>query len=157
MRVKSMYPLIRPLWIEDLDDLVEIEKASYPFPWTRGIFKDCIRSGYACFGLQLDELLAGYTICNWGVGESHLLNLCIHPKWQNQGFGKMLLTHSIGHARSLDCHVMFLEVRPSNVDAGRLYQLHGFEEVGTRPAYYQKQGGREDALVMRLDLVADAG
>ena len=68
----------------------------------------------------------------------------------------MLLEHSISHARSLDCHVMFLEVRPSNVDAGRLYLLRGFEEVGTRPSYYQSKGGREDALVMRLDLVAES-
>ena len=152
-----MYPLIRPLWTEDLEDVVEIEKTAYPFPWTLGIFKECIRAGYACFGLQLDESLAGYSIYNWGVGESHLLNLCIHPKWQNRGFGKMLMEHSISHARSLDCHVMFLEVRPSNIDAERLYQLLGFEEVGLRPAYYQSKGGREDALVMRLDLVARPG
>ena len=113
--------------------------------------------GYACFGLQLDDQLVGYTISNWGAGESHLLNLCIQPDHRKQGFGKILLEHSIGHARALDCHVMFLEVRPSNVDAGRLYSLRGFTEAGSRPAYYQAKDGREDALVMRLDLVDVSG
>jgi ribosomal-protein-alanine N-acetyltransferase len=148
-----MYPLIRSLGIDDLEAVIRIETNCYPFPWTEGIFKGCLRAGYACFGLHLGENLAGYSISNWGAGESHLLNLCIHPRWQKQGFGKMMLDHSIGHARSLDCHVMFLEVRPSNVDASRLYRQRGFEEIGTRPAYYQAEGGREDALVMRLDLL----
>jgi ribosomal-protein-alanine N-acetyltransferase len=49
---------------------------------------------------------------------------------------------------------MFLEVRPSNMDAERLYRRRGFEEVGFRPAYYQAEGGREDALVMQLDLLS---
>ena len=148
-----MYPLIRSLWIEDLDQIVEIEKSSYPFPWTHGIFKGCLRAGYACFGLQLGEDLVGDAISNWGAGESHLLNLCIYSKFRRQGFGKILLEHSVSHARALNCHVMFLEVRPSNVDAGHLYRLRGFTEVGFRPAYYQAEGGREDALLMRLDLI----
>ena len=148
-----MFPLIRSLWVEDLDDVLKIELMTYPYPWTRGIFKGCLRAGYACFGLQLGNELVGYSVSNWGVGESHLLNLCIHPRLQKQGYGKMLLEHSINHAVSLDCHVMFLEVRPSNTDAGNLYRRRGFEEVGLRPAYYQTEGGREDALLMRLDLV----
>lgn len=148
-----MYPLIRPLAVENLDAVLAIENTNYPFPWTHGIFLGCLRAGYACFGLHLGDDLAGYSVSNWGAGESHLLNLCVHPNWQKQGFGKMLLDHSIGHARSLDCHVMFLEVRPSNTDAGRLYRQRGFEDVGTRPAYYQAEGGREDAMVMRLDLL----
>jgi ribosomal-protein-alanine N-acetyltransferase len=148
-----MYPLIRSLLIEDLYEVTEIEQTCYPFPWTLGIFTGCLKAGYACFGLQLGDDLAGYAVSNWGVGECHLLNLCIHPRWQKQGFGKMMLDHSIGHARSLDCHVMFLEVRPSNTDAGYLYRRRGFTKVGMRPAYYQADEGREDALVMRLDLL----
>jgi ribosomal-protein-alanine N-acetyltransferase len=151
--IQAMHPLIRPLWPEDLDDVIRIEEASYPFPWTRGIFRDCLRAGYACFGLQTGDALAGYSVHNWGVGESHLLNLCVHPDRRQQGYGSLLLEHSIGHARSLDCHVMFLEVRPSNDDASRLYLRRGFEVVGERPAYYQASAGREDAVVMRLDLV----
>lgn len=151
-----MLPLIRSLFHEDLDEVVEIEQQSYPYPWTRGIFEGCMKAGYACFGLQSGQKLVGYSISNWGAGESHLLNLCVHPRWQKQGLGKMLLENSINHAAMLDCHVMFLEVRPSNTDAGRLYRKRGFEDVGLRPAYYQSDAGREDALVMRLDLLKDS-
>lgn len=150
-----MFPLVRALRSQDLETVLEIEQASYPFPWTRGIFEECLRAGYACFGLQLDKALAGYSVYNWGAGESHLLNLCIHPDWRKKGFGKILLEHSISHARSLDCQVMYLEVRPSNVNAAVLYRRRGFEEVGTRPAYYEAVSGREDAMVMRLDLLGN--
>ena len=150
---RTVHPLIRPLWPEDLDAVLKIEEASYPYPWTRGIFNDCLRVGYACFGLQAGEVLAGYSVHNWGAGESHLLNLCVHKGFQRLGYGSLLLEHAIGHARALDCHVMFLEVRPSNSNASRLYQRRGFEVVGKRPAYYQAEGGREDAMVMRLSLV----
>lgn len=152
-----MYPLIRPLFPEDLVDVIRIEKECYPYPWTAGIFRECLRVGYACFGLQLGDDFAGYSISNWAVGECHLLNLCIDSRFQKQGYGKTMLEHCIGHAVSLDCHVMFLEVRPSNVDAAQLYLKRGFEEVGSRPAYYQAEDGREDALVMRLDLASQKG
>jgi ribosomal-protein-alanine N-acetyltransferase len=150
---RTVHPLIRPLWPADLEAVLRIEEACYPFPWTRDIFKDCLRVGYACFGLQAGDRVIGYSVHNWGVGESHLLNLCVSPDYQRRGYGSLLLEHAIGHARALDCHVMFLEVRPSNTDAGRLYRRRGFEEVGKRPAYYQAPNGREDAVIMRLDLV----
>lgn len=150
-----MLPLIRPLSVDDLDAVTGIENASYPFPWTRGIFRECLRAGYACFGVQEGDELLAYAIYNWGAGESHLLNLCVHPRARRNGFGRLLLEHSISHARSLGCEVMFLEVRPSNVDAERLYVQRGFRKVGVRPAYYESEQGREDAVIMRLDL--DAG
>jgi ribosomal-protein-alanine N-acetyltransferase len=150
----AAHPLIRALQPDDLEKVLEIERQCYPYPWTRGIFADCLRVGYACFGLQLGAQLAGYSVHNWSAGESHLLNLCIGPRWQRRGYGGLLLEHAIGHARSLDCQVMFLEVRPSNPDAARLYRRRGFEVVGARPAYYQSADGREDAVVMRLDLLA---
>nr|NIM70999.1 ribosomal protein S18-alanine N-acetyltransferase [Xanthomonadales bacterium]NIN58252.1 ribosomal protein S18-alanine N-acetyltransferase [Xanthomonadales bacterium]NIN73604.1 ribosomal protein S18-alanine N-acetyltransferase [Xanthomonadales bacterium]NIO12286.1 ribosomal protein S18-alanine N-acetyltransferase [Xanthomonadales bacterium]NIP10645.1 ribosomal protein S18-alanine N-acetyltransferase [Xanthomonadales bacterium] len=134
---RFMHPFIRRLWMEDLDRVLEIEQASYPFPWSRGIFADCLRVGYACFGVQLGNELVGYSVQNWGAGESHLLNLCIHPAYQGNGFGSLLLEHSIGQARSAGCQTMYLEVRPSNRDAVRLYQRRGFEVVGERLSYYQ--------------------
>lgn len=147
-----MLPLVRPLGVDDLDALVGIETASYPYPWTRSIFRECLRVGYACFGVQLGEELLAYSIYNWGAGESHLLNLCVDPGARRNGYGTLLLEHSISHARSRGCTVMFLEVRPSNVDAERLYRQRGFRKVGMRPAYYESAQGREDAVIMRLDL-----
>jgi ribosomal-protein-alanine N-acetyltransferase len=151
-QVKGLHPLIRSLRISDLDAIMAIELESYPYPWTRGIFSECLRIGYGCHGLQVGRELAGYAIHNWAAGEAHLLNLCVHPRWQRNGFGSLLLEHSIAYARERDCTNMFLEVRPSNPEAERLYARRGFSRIGVRPAYYRANEGREDAIVMHLDL-----
>jgi ribosomal-protein-alanine N-acetyltransferase len=151
-RPKPPAPVIRALRAEDVDELVRIEHLAYPYPWTRGIFADCIRVGYACHGLQLGRALAGYVFLNWVAGESHLLNLCVDPAWQRRGYGALLLGHAMDEARAHGCAVMLLEVRPTNTEAIRLYLRNDFEVIGRRPAYYETNGGREDAIVMRRDL-----
>ena len=147
-----MYPLIRALFIEDLSEVVKIEQTCYPFPWTLEIFKGCLKAGYACFGLQLGDDLAGYSVSNWGVGECHLLNLCVDPQWQRQRYGSVLLEQAIGSAMQGKCSSMFLEVRPSNRAAKAIYRKRGFYVVGERPDYYRAEKGRENAFVMRLDI-----
>ena len=149
----KLHPVIRPLKPADIGEVVAIEEASYPFPWTRGIFEDCLRVGYACFGAVVSGRLVAYSVHHWGAGEAHLLNLCVHPEFRHRGLGRLMLDHAIDHAQCLDCMVMFLEVRPSNPGAIRLYLDRGFEEIGERPAYYPAAEGREDAVVMRLDLI----
>ncbi len=133
---------------------MEIERAAYPYPWTRTIFEDCIRVGYDCNGLFLGSTLAGYAIQTHAADESHLLNLCISPSLQRQGFGGLLLRHAVRIARLRGCVAMFLEVRPSNQAGVGLYHRSGFTIVGTRREYYRADEGREDAIVMRLELVA---
>ena len=148
----TLHPLIRRMSADDLDRVVEIEQDAYPFPWTRGIFADCIRAAYDCSALQAGSTLIAYTIQLHGVGESHLLNLCVAPNWQRQGYGKLMISHVIRQARLRQCPSMFLEVRPSNASGIRLYEQNGFFMVGKRPDYYRAADGREDAIVMRLDL-----
>jgi ribosomal-protein-alanine N-acetyltransferase len=145
-------PEIRALVHVDLDRIVEIERSAYPFPWSRGIFSDCLRVGYDCWGLQVRDVLIGYAIQTQAAGESHLLNLCVDPEWQRAGYGSILLEHAICHANLNDCSSMFLEVRPSNPVAIRLYEGRGFNIVGERRNYYRAEKGRETAIVMRLDL-----
>lgn len=149
----ALHPLLRPLGWGDLDRVMEIELSAYPFPWTRGIFSDCLRVGYDCWGLQSRGRLAGYSVQTAAAGESHLLNLCVDPALQRHGFGRLLLENAIRVARQRGCDSMYLEVRPTNHAAIGLYARRGFAEVGTRPEYYSTSEGREDALVMRLDLV----
>lgn len=150
------HPLLRPLGPGDLDRVLEIELAAYPFPWTRGIFNDCLRVGYDCWGLQLGSRLAGYSVQSDAAGESHLLNLCVDPEWQRRGFGRMLLENAVRIARVHRCASMYLEVRPSNPAGFALYAAQGFEVIGRRADYYSARTadgqGREDALVMRLEL-----
>jgi ribosomal-protein-alanine N-acetyltransferase len=163
-RPHQIHPLVRPLGMGDLDRIMEIELAAYPYPWTRGIFSDCLRVGYDCWGLQLGSRLMGYSIQSDAAGESHLLNLCIAPEWQRRGCGGVLLENAVRIARSHHCESMYLEVRPSNPAGIALYARYGFTVVGRRPGYYSASAvtgpagsaeagrGREDALVMRLDL-----
>ena len=135
-----------------LDRVYEIEQLAYPFPWSRGIFVDCLRVGYACFGLQIGRKLAGYSIASFAAGEAHLLNICIHPDWQRRGYGSLLLEYMINHVARLDSEAIFLEVRASNPRAATLYKNRGFKVIGRRSAYYKAGDEREDAIVMRLAL-----
>ena len=146
------HPLIRRLHMEDINRIHEIEQIAYPFPWNRGIFVDCMRVGYACFGLQIGSVLAGYSIASWAAGEAHLLNLCVHPDWQHRGYGSLLLEYMINHVARLDSEAIFLEVRASNPRAATLYENRGFKVIGRRPSYYTAGEEREDAIVMRLEL-----
>jgi ribosomal-protein-alanine N-acetyltransferase len=80
------------------------------------------------------------------------LNLCVAPDCQKKGYGNLMLNHAIRQARLQRCYSVFLEVRPSNSSGIRLYKQKGFFIVGRRPDYYRAAGGREDAIVMRLDI-----
>ncbi len=145
-------PLVRPLNPSDLDRIMEIELAAYPFPWTRGIFADCLRVGYDCTGLQVGSTLVGYVVQTQAAGECHLLNLCIDPAWQGRRLGSLLLSHALKVAALANCNSMFLEVRRSNTAAIALYRKRGFEIVGERPDYYRAEHGRECAVVMRIEI-----
>ena len=146
------HPLIRRLGTDDIDRIYQIEELAYPFPWSRDLFLECLRAGYAFFGLQIGKDLAGYSIFNWAAGEAHLLNLCVHPDWQHRGYGCLLLEYAINHVARHGNEAMFLEVRVSNTRAARLYKNRGFKVIGSRKSYYQAGAGREDAIVMRLKL-----
>jgi ribosomal-protein-alanine N-acetyltransferase len=148
----SVHSLVRRLNADDLDRIIELELAAYPYPWTRGIFADCIRVGYECWGLQLGSELIGYSIQTHTAGENHLLNLCIAPEHHRQGYGSILLDHVIRLAHKQQCFCIFLEVRPSNPAGVKLYRKNGFAVVGERVEYYRSSQGRESALVMKLDL-----
>lgn len=146
------HPLIRRLLEQDIDQVYQIEKLAYPYPWTRSLFVDCLNAGYACFGLQIGKDLAGYVIFNWAAEEAHLLNLCVHPEWQQRGYGSLLLEYAINQVTKMENKTMFLEVRESNLRAAALYQNRGFRVIGYRPSYYQAGDGRENAIVMQLEL-----
>jgi len=142
----------RAMTLADTPSVIAVERSAYDFPWTEGIFRDCIRVGYVCRVAEVDDQLAGYGIMTIGAGEAHLLNLCIRGIHRRKGIGTGLLEHLIAHARTLGVEDLFLEVRPSNPAAIRVYVAMGFQKIGVRKAYYQSYGGREDALVYRLRL-----
>lgn len=150
--VLSQAPVFRPMHAADLDAVLAIEQGIYSHPWTMGHFRDSLHAGYSCWVMQCAGHLAGYGVLMVGAGEAHLLNLSVAADWQGLGLGRSLLHHFIGVARGCEAHRILLEVRPSNEAARWLYADTGFRELYVRRGYYPAEGGREDAILMGLDL-----
>lgn len=89
-------------------------------------------------------------------GECSLLNICINPSRQGQGYGRMLLTHLLENAKSKNAEKFVLEVRASNYKAIALYECAGFIKIAVRKDYYPTENGREDALIYSLELDSDS-
>jgi len=146
--------LLRPMNETDIAAVVALEAAAYQFPWSEGIFRDCLRVGYLCRVVEIGAAVAGYGIMSMGAGEAHILNLCVRADLRSRGIGRQVLDYLLERARGAGMLDAFLEVRPTNVAAIRLYQAAGFEQVGVRRGYYQAAGGREDAAVLKLGLAS---
>ena len=139
----------------DLPAVAAVERASYEFPWSEGIFRDCLRVGYLCRVAELAGAIIAYGVVAMGAGEAHILNLCVRGDLRGRNVGRQMLLLLLERSRQAGMEAVFLEVRPSNPHAIALYQSVGFVQVGLRKGYYQAPGGREDALVLKLDLAGD--
>jgi [ribosomal protein S18]-alanine N-acetyltransferase len=144
--------LFRTMTLADTPGVIAVERSAYDFPWTEGIFRDCVRVGYVCRVVEVAGQVAGYGIMTLGAGEAHLLNLCVRADLRRKGVGRRMLEQLLEYAQKQGATDMFLEVRPSNPAAIRVYEAMGFRKIGVRKAYYQAFAGREDALVYRLPL-----
>lgn len=142
-----------PMTARDLDDVVQVERDIYPFPWTHGNFADSLRAGYSCWVLRdEDGQLQAYAIVMLALEEAHLLNLSVARAAQRAGLGWRTLEWVAQVARGHGARTLLLEVRPSNPAALRLYERYGFSRIGLRRGYYPAAAGREDAIVMRIPL-----
>jgi len=140
--------------LADLDTLVEIEAAAYPFPWSRGNFIDSLNAGYlARKRIDAAGQWLGYFIAMPGVQEVHLLNLTVAPVHQRRGHARAMLDELVRESRALGAQRLWLEVRTSNLRAQEIYRRYGFREVGLRRGYYPAGAlARENAIVMSLIL-----
>jgi len=146
---------IRDMLHDDLSMVSDIERRSYEFPWSHGVFRDCLLAGYQNIVLIREEQVAGYAVLSVAAGEAHILNICVDPALRARGYGEKLLDELLFRARADQVRQIFLEVRPSNDIALALYRKKGFHQVANRPAYYQASEGREDAAVLAKKLVTD--
>lgn len=144
---------IRPMQDEDVPEVQSIERRAYEFPWSAGIFSDCLRVGYCCWVLDGGATLLGYGIMSVAVEESHILNVCVAPEARRRGHARALMGHLLTTGAEHGARIAYLEVRPSNAGALKLYTDLGFRHVGTRRAYYPARNGREDAFVLSVPLV----
>jgi len=154
--IREASVMIRVMKHEDLAHVSDIERRSYDFPWSHGVFRDCLLAGYQCVVLERDGEVAGYGILSVAAGAAHILNLCIKPSYRSHGYGERLLDEILFRARTASVREIFLEVRPTNEHALALYKKKGFHQVANRPAYYQSREGREDACVLAKKLTTDS-
>jgi ribosomal-protein-alanine N-acetyltransferase len=154
--IREALATLRAMSHDDLSFVSAIERQSYEFPWSHGVFRDCLLAGYQCSVLQRDSEVVGYSILSIAAGEAHILNICVHPTYRSMGYGEKLLDEILLRARSSSVRQIFLEVRPSNAHALALYRKKDFHKVADRPAYYQASHGREDANVLVKKLTTDS-
>ncbi len=141
-------PQIRLMTEDDLAGVFAIERLVYSFPWSEGIFRDCLRVGYTCLTMEFADEVVGYGIMSIGAGECHLLNVSVDPEFQQQGLGTRIVERMLELAQRHRARMAFLEVRESNQTAYRLYLRLGFNEIGQRKDYYPTADGRENALLL---------
>lgn len=143
---------LRRMGAYDLPRVVEIEKKGYQFPWSEDIFRDCFRARYDCWVCEDNGHIVGYVIVSIAVGEAHVLNVCVDTDEQGQGIGRKILEMVLDMIKGR-AETVFLEVRPSNPVALALYRSMGFNEIGIRKGYYPAANGREDAIMLALELI----
>jgi len=141
--------LVLPMMPVDLSEVVELERQSQAFPWSRRNFEDALAAQYPAWVLRIDGALAGFCVAMPAPDDVHLLVIAVAPDFRGQGLARQLLKQVDRLATNLGIERVLLEVRPSNHRALGFYQREGFTQVGLRRGYYPAgRDAREDALVM---------
>ena len=143
-----------PMQATNLGEVLAIENAVYPFPWTKGNFLDSLNHGYETWILRdASRSLLGYFLMVPMVDEAHLLNITVHADLHGHGIGRTMLDRVVKLAQGKGLASVLLEVRPSNQRALAIYIRYGFHRIGVRKNYYPAaRNTREDAIVMRLPI-----
>jgi len=154
MTNKRALQYLRKMTHDDLQQVMAVELAAYPHPWSQKNFEDCLKNAiYSCWVFEQDQKILGYVVLSAVAGEAHVLNLCVTPPEQGKGWGRKLLAEAEHIALQRQAETCFLEVRPSNIAGINLYASVGYNEIGYRKNYYPADKGREDAIVMAKTLV----
>ena len=148
---------LRRLGLSDLKEIEEIERRSYPTPWSRSMFAgELAKPSSICIGAfegdVEDGKLCGYLVVSRYVDAWHVMNIAVDPEQRGRGIATMLLERLFELTADDARRGYTLEVRVSNVTAISLYERLGFESRGIRRGYYTDN--REDALIMWKDPIA---
>jgi len=147
---------IREMTTEDLQEVMQIERASFTQPWSRVHFLTSLykKPVARCWVAVSEERIVGFIIA-WYIarysnepGEMHIHNIAVRPEARRRGIGRQLLKKSVELGAERDCELVSLEVRETNNQAQRFYWQYGFATTGIRPDYY----GDENALVMEAEM-----
>lgn len=142
---------ILPLRPEDLDYILEIERLSFPSPWTKTLFLGELENPGALLRIvKIEDRIIGYLALVIVLDEVHLTSIAIHPEFRRQGIGRILLTRTLEHAFRAGGRYIFLEVREKNIPALSFYRDLGLVPAGVRRRYYQDTG--ENALLLHGEI-----
>jgi ribosomal-protein-alanine N-acetyltransferase len=143
---------LRPMRDGDLEQVLRMERLSFPSPWSRSIFQHELHHNPMAenWVLEREGRLLGYASAWFRGDELKLNNLVVDPSHRRRGLADWLLPAVLNEGRKRGCARATLEVRPSNLPARRLYEKHGFVLAGRVANYYRQEG--EDALVMEAPL-----
>ena len=144
---------VRPAVAADLETLCRIEVQAALAPWDRARFEESL-ARHQMLVLRANGELCGFAVFRQVLDEAEVLNIAVTPAHCRKGFGRRLLRAGLDLlAERARC--VHLEVRAGNAPAIALYRSEGFQRVGLRRNYYPAVQGREDAILMRLDLTPD--
>jgi ribosomal-protein-alanine N-acetyltransferase len=147
---------IRKLKLRDLTAIEEIERLSYPTPWSRSMFAgELSKPSSICLGAIDVEAnrLVGYLIISRYVDAWHVMNIAVANEFRRRGIATRLMERLFEITSGDGRRGYTLEVRVSNDAAIRLYESLGFKARGLRRGYYTDN--REDALIMWKDPVRE--
>ena len=124
---------VEPLRRRHLAEILPIEQASYPLPWTIGVFQseiEMMRRGERHYLVARDgHDIVGYAGLLFAVGDAHVTNIAVASSRQRQGIATRLLAELAWAAIDRGCDALTLEVRVSNVGAQALYREFGFIQL----------------------------
>ena len=129
---------IRPMTIEDCEQVAQIEAASFSVPWSLRAFTETVeRENFRYFVAEESGEILGYCGFLFVLDEAEIPNVCVKASARCRGIGKQMMTVLIEEAKNLGMAMLYLEVRESNAPARALYQSLGFEENGIRKNFYE--------------------
>lgn len=140
--------VVRPMCLDDLDDVMEIELKCFATPWSRRSFEEELtKNNRAIYvAAAIGDKVVGYGGL-WKIyEEGHITNIAVHPTYRRMKVGSAIINALNAIAKTVNIECMTLEVRESNIAAQNLYRKFGFKVCGRRRHYYQDNG--EDALIM---------
>ena len=146
-----MNMIIRKMTIEDIEQVIAIDRVSFSLPWPERSFRFDLTDNPAsrCWVAEIDGKVVGMIVAWLIVDEVHVATIATHPDFRRRGVAKKLLAHTLQYLKDEGAQSSFLEVRASNFAAQEMYRKFGYEESGVRPRYYKDND--EDALLMTLE------
>ncbi len=143
--------VVRPMVLDDLDEVLDIERISFLSPWTPDLFVNEFSNPRSVKRIVQDRFtghVVAYMVYWVVLDEAHLMNIAVQPRFKGRGLATLLMECLIDETRNKHCHHVSLEVREDNFPAINLYLRTGFRPVGRRANYYIDEG--KDAILMDL-------